>query len=248
MTNVEFYSGTKNASSWAMRAWLALRAADIDFREVIVDIRRPQRFANLAAIGRFAPPATVPVLVVEGRAIFDSLAIMEYANDMAHGTLLPSDPLLRAGARSIMGWQHAGLMKVTPRISFESAFYPDRRQLTDQEIEEVGTLMGHLEQCLGRSGGPFLFGACSLADLALVPGVLKYDRHNLSWTNWPLLKEWVRNLLTLPSVVEWLSEADSLPHIWDDQYLPLPEKAVSAANAWVERPLIHTSTVGLMSA
>lgn len=28
------YSGTRNASSWAMRAWLALREADIEFVEV----------------------------------------------------------------------------------------------------------------------------------------------------------------------------------------------------------------------
>ena len=45
------YSGTKNASSWAMRAWLALREAGIDFDEEVVDIRRPQRFANLERIG-----------------------------------------------------------------------------------------------------------------------------------------------------------------------------------------------------
>ena len=45
------YSGNRNASSWAMRAWLALREAGIAFREEVIDIRRPQRFANLA---RFA--------------------------------------------------------------------------------------------------------------------------------------------------------------------------------------------------
>src|SRR3546814_8176237 len=54
-----FYSGTKNASSWAMRAWLALREAGVVFEEEVVDIRRPQRFANLDRIGAFSPPAMV---------------------------------------------------------------------------------------------------------------------------------------------------------------------------------------------
>jgi glutathione S-transferase len=44
------YSGTRNASSWAFRAWLALKEAHIPFEEVVVDICKPQRFANLAMI------------------------------------------------------------------------------------------------------------------------------------------------------------------------------------------------------
>src|SRR5690348_10148370 len=50
------YSGTRNASSWAFRAWLALKEAGVDFEERIVDIRKPQRFENLARIQAFSPP------------------------------------------------------------------------------------------------------------------------------------------------------------------------------------------------
>lgn len=70
------HSGTRNASSWAFRAWLALKEAGIDFDEEVVDIRRPQRMENLARIRRFSPPGAVPVLVDDGMVIFDSLAIM----------------------------------------------------------------------------------------------------------------------------------------------------------------------------
>lgn len=224
MTLLIFYSGTKNASSWAMRAWLALREAHIAFEERIVDIRRPQRFENLAAIGRFAPPASVPVLMVGEHAIFDSLAIMEYANDISGGALLPVDPVLRAGARSIAAWQHAGLSKIAWRISFESVFYPDRRPLTAEEAGEIARLVRHLELIL-QAGGPFLFGTSSLADLALVPTMLRFDRHNFPWSDWPLTGRWKTVLLNLPSVVEWLAEADQLPHVWDSDYLPTREEA-----------------------
>ena len=57
------YSGTRNASSWAFRAWLALKEAGVAFEERIVDIRKPQRFDNLARIRAFSPPGAVPVPV-----------------------------------------------------------------------------------------------------------------------------------------------------------------------------------------
>lgn len=213
------YLGTKNASSWAMRAWLALRAAGCAFDEKVVDIRRPQRFANLAEIGRVSPPAAVPVLVAGEQIIFDSLAIMEYANDLSGGALLPSDPVLRAQARSILGWQHAGLSGICARISFESSFYPIKRRLTDAEAAECRPLLGLLEARLSESGGPFLFGIVSLADFALTPTVIRLARHRLDLRQWPRAARWRAAILDHPLVREWMEEADALPHIWYDDYL-----------------------------
>ena len=95
----KLYSGTRNASSWAFRAWLALREAGVQFDEEVVDIRRPQRLGNLARIGAFSPPAAVPVLVHGDTVIFDSLAIMEYANELGGGTLLPACRTCATGVR-----------------------------------------------------------------------------------------------------------------------------------------------------
>src|SRR3546814_20536559 len=128
-----FYSGTKNASSWAMRAWLALREAGVVFEEEVVDIRRPQRFANLDRIGAFSPPAMVPALVVDQTVIFDSVAIMEYENEVADGVLLPEARAAPARARTLMAWQPSGRSGLCARISFESPFYPPKRSLTPTE-------------------------------------------------------------------------------------------------------------------
>ena len=174
------YSGTKNASSWAMRAWLALREAGVVFEEEVVDIRRPQRFANLDRIGAFSPPAMVPALVVDQTVIFDSVAIMEYANEVADGVLLPEDRAARARARSLMAWQHSGLSGICALISFERL---------------------------------------SLADLMLVPTVVRLTRHDLDLASWPLSRNWSADLLDRVSVAEWMREADTLPHIWFDDYL-----------------------------
>ncbi len=215
----KLYSGTRNASSWAMRAWLALREAGLRFEEEIIDIRRPQRFANLARIGEFSPPAMVPVLTVGDAVIFDSLAIMEFANEASGCTLLPADPIERARARSMLAWQHSGLSNICAHISFESAFYPLKRPLTAEEVSECGRLFAALEPTLERSAGPWLFGELSLADLALAPTVIRLTRHGIDLSRWPRSDNWARALLDRGSVKTWLSDADREPHIWFDDYL-----------------------------
>jgi glutathione S-transferase len=213
------YSGTKNASSWAMRAWLALREAGVDFVEDVVDIRRPQRFANLAKVGVFSPAAMVPVLVDGDTVIFDSLAIMEHASDVAGGLLLPDNCRARARTRALMAWQHSGLSNICTRISFESAFYPLKRPLSDTERAECTPLFDHIERTLEQSDGPSLFGRISLADLILVPAMVRLTRHDLNLAPWPRAKTWAAALIERPTVAEWMADADRLPHIWSDDYL-----------------------------
>lgn len=217
MTRI-LYSGTRNASSWAFRAWLALKEAGVPFDEVVVDIRRPQRVNNLAKIAEFSPPGAVPVLVDGDTVIYDSLAIMEYANDLSGGRLLPMDLTARAHARSLVAWQHSGLSGLCPALSFESSFYPVRRSMTDREILESGRIFGVWEQELAQGKGPYLVGALSLADLCFVPTVLRLMAHMRSVEPWPLSLAWTRLLLNRPSVTEWLAEASLLPPVGLDEY------------------------------
>jgi glutathione S-transferase len=212
------YSGTKNASSWAMRAWLALKESDAEFEERVVDIRRPQRFENLARIGEFSPPAAVPVLVDDGTVIFDSLAIMEYANELGGGRLLPVDARRRAHARSLLAWQHSGLSNICARLSFESAFYPQRRAMTSDEQAECSRLFRVWENELAASGGPYLIGELSLPDLAFVPAVLRLLAHAPAIDAWPLARTWCERLIARASVQEWLREATPLPPVGMDEY------------------------------
>lgn len=219
MARATLYSGTRNASSWAMRAWLALRAADVAFDEVIVDIRRPQRYRNLARMGLIAPPASVPVLDTGRTVIYDSSAIMEFANDCCNGRLLPADPEVRAQARALAAWQHAGLSSICHRISFESTFYPQRRALTAAERGQCDRLFAHYEALLARHGGPYLFGEVSLADFMHVPTVVRLCAHAPDLAPWPAAAAWTDRLRAHPLVREWMDEAARLPHIWFDDYL-----------------------------
>ena len=211
-----------------MRAWLALKAAEFDFEEVDIDIRKPQRFNNLARIGKISPPAAVPVLDTGQTVIFDSNAIMEFANDLTGGRLLPLDLETRARARSLIAWQHSGLSNICKRISFESSFYPEKRALTPSEQSECQRLFACFENCLESSVGPYLFGDISLADFMHTPGVFRLARHNADMSNWPRTKVWTRTIMTNVLVSEWMNDADRLPHIWFDDYL-VPGEPVKVA-------------------
>jgi glutathione S-transferase len=207
------YTGTKNASSWAFRAWLALREAQVSFEEVVVDIRRPQRFENLARIAAFSPPGAVPVLVANETVIYDSLAIMEYANDLAGGALLPAAPLARAHARSLMAWVHSGMSQLCCNISFESAFHANKRGFCGSEHQQAIRVFDVWQQELASSGGPFLLGALSLADLAFVPVVVRLLSRSPDMSHWPLVDNWFARLMALDSVAEWMTTARSLPPV-----------------------------------
>lgn len=210
------YSGNRNASSWAFRAWLALKEQRIEFEEKIVDIRRPQRWKNLAEIGEFSPPAAVPVLVDDGEVIFDSLAIMEYANDIGEGSLLPKQPKAKAQARSLMAWQHSTFSRVCPCLFFESAFYPAKKRLSIEEINAMEFVYTIWEKSITKFAGEYLVGRLSLADLALVPSVLRFTSHYPVPNTFPLTQAWVKTLLSRQYVKEWLYEAYQLEPI----YLP----------------------------
>ena len=160
----------------------------------------------------------VPVLVEGEAVIFDSLAIMEYANDLAGGRLWPSDPLARATARSLFAWQHAGLSGLCARLSFESAFYEDRRVMTAGEREEASRFFELCEHALLRSGGPWLAGELSLADLALVPTVVRLLAHSPDLEATPEGAAWAQRLMARPAVEEWMAEARVLPPVWLDDY------------------------------
>lgn len=212
------YSGNRNASSWAFRAWLALREQNIDFEEIIIDIRRPQRWKNLAEIGKFSAPAAVPVLVDNEYTIYDSSAIMEYANELGDGTLLPKDIQLRAQVRSLVAWQHSTFGKICACLSFESAFYKEKKQLTANETASAEWVYSIWEIHLRKYNGPYLVGDFSLADIALVPSVIRLKAHCPVSEKFPLTKLWMTRLLERPHVQEWLDEAYALDPIYCEGY------------------------------
>jgi glutathione S-transferase len=76
---LKLYIGNKNYSSWSMRSWVMMKHGGIEFEEIKV------RFDSFDAGSQFrkticaiTPVGKVPVLVDDGFAVWDTLAIAEY--------------------------------------------------------------------------------------------------------------------------------------------------------------------------
>ena len=68
--------GNKNYSSWSMRAWLLLRFAEAPFEEKQIDLYTDHSRAEVQSLG--GQTGLVPVLIDNGTAIWDTLAITEH--------------------------------------------------------------------------------------------------------------------------------------------------------------------------
>lgn len=72
MAELTIYLGSKNCSSWSLRARLALRQAAAAFEELVILLGQPDSAANLR---RVSPSGHVWVIQYGALTIWESLAI-----------------------------------------------------------------------------------------------------------------------------------------------------------------------------
>ena len=80
--------GNKNYSSWSMRPWVLMRQCGIPFDEIKLRFDRLTYSPDSAfyrALAQYTPVAKVPVLLIDGFAIWDTLAIAEAQLDLVEG-------------------------------------------------------------------------------------------------------------------------------------------------------------------
>ena len=82
---------------YVQRVAIVLAEKGVAFERRVVDLAaKPAWFLAMSPLGK------TPVLVVDGRALFESAAICEYLDDIAPPRLHPADPLERAQHRAWM--------------------------------------------------------------------------------------------------------------------------------------------------
>ena len=87
-----------------------MKHAGIPFEEEFVRLRTPQTAERLAAI---SPSGQIPVLNHNGRIVWETLAILEYLDDLfPEKAFWPSDLGARAFARSVATEMHSGFRQV----------------------------------------------------------------------------------------------------------------------------------------
>jgi len=169
--------GTKNLSSWSLRAWLALKKLGIAFEEVELPLDTPEYFQR---IDRYSPTRRVPAFVDGDIRIWDSLAICEYANDISGGKGWPRDRAERAHARSISAEMHSGFQALRTCWPMQAATLDLNVALTEDAVADVARIDRIWQDCRNRHAarGPWLFGEFSIADAMYAPVVLRFNSYD----------------------------------------------------------------------
>jgi len=203
--------GNKNYSSWSMRPWVLMRQLGLPFDEVKLRFDFAPGSAFRQAVAQFSPAGRVPVLVHDGFAVWDSLAIVEYLNERFPGSgVWPAGPARRARARSLAAEMHAGFGTLRSRcpMNIEAAL-PEvgaRLWVEDAALRaDVARIESMWAQALADSGGPFLFGAFSAADAFYAPVCMRLRTYSLPLSGTALA--YTDRVSAVPGVAAWIADA-----------------------------------------
>jgi glutathione S-transferase len=166
---IDFYHGHGSPYSW--RVWLALEAKQIPYVVKIMsfqagDTRKPEFLAiNLRH--------TVPTIVDEGYALWESMAILEYLDEKftTGAKLYPGDARARARIRRLVreAEEHVGLEAIDPiadEYFGKGGAEPDREKVDKAKAR----LKEEMDYFANELKGPFFGGeAVNALDLVLYP-------------------------------------------------------------------------------
>ena len=203
--------GNKNYSSWSMRPWVLMRQFGIAFDEIKLRFDFSPDSDFYRELARHTPAAKVPVLRVDGFAVWDTLAIAEtLAERHPDLPLWPRNALQRARARSLCAEMHAGFGALRQHLPMNiEASLPAVGVRVMAEQPAVRADLVRIEsmwaQQLDASGGPFLFGDFGIADAYFAPVASRLRTYA------PALSEaaraYVERVWGAPGVAAWVADA-----------------------------------------
>ncbi|WP_420994056.1 glutathione S-transferase family protein [Cupriavidus sp. 30B13] len=217
--------GNKNYSSWSLRPWLLMRQAGIAFEEINVRLSTPEFDALVA---RHSPAGKVPVLVDGDLAVWDTLSIAEYlAERFPDKQLWPAERSARALARSVCAEMHAGFGNLRSQMPMNvTAVLPGLgwNVAVQRDVDRIAAIWTDLRARFG-AGGPFLFGAFTVADAYFAPVVSRFATYG---THLPdEAKRYADFILALPTMQAWIADAREERDfiVEDEPYRLAPDRA-----------------------
>lgn len=197
--------GNKCYSSWSLRPWLLLRRLGMSFEEIVIPLSRADTTAKRK---RYAATGTVPILLEDGVAIWESLAIIERVAELApSGQVWPSDQKARALARVLSSEMHAGFACIRSccPMNLGRRFAPlDRGQAVSTDLMRLEELFDMARQNVGHDD-QFLFGEFGAVDAMFAPVCARIDGYGLPVTH--ATSRYVERILSMPEFIVWRDAA-----------------------------------------
>lgn len=212
MSDLKLIIGNKKYSSWSLRPWIALKAAEIPFEEELSLFDMSTMHEHF---WKFSPTKKVPVLVHDGLTVWDSLAILEYLAELyPHKGLWPSDREMRAHARCVSNEMHSGFPALRAECPMNMSRTPGAISLSDEAKTDIKRVETIWLECLDRYDGPFLFGAFTIADAMFAPVVNRMEIYELS--DAPAVRAYSDAITGLSAWQEWAADGRAEPWICED--------------------------------
>jgi glutathione S-transferase len=201
---------SKNYSSWSLRGWLLCRMAGLDFEEVRTDLDDSAARQELLLL---SPSVLVPRLSHDGVTVWDTLAIAEYLAEIApEAGLLPADRAARAHCRSVCGEIHSGFYNMRSALPMNLKAHHKAFKIFSGARPDVERIRAIWSECLNAYGGPYLFGALSMADAMYAPVCARFRTYAVELEpalaaycerifSWPLLQEWTEGAIAEPDEI-----------------------------------------------
>jgi glutathione S-transferase len=196
-----------------MRPWVAMTHKGLRFDE------RPIRLvgeADRQELERVSPTGRVPVLHHGDRVVPDSLAIIEYLEEIfpapVFPALWPADTGRRAHARWLAATMHSGFPALRESMSFNWCFLRQPPPASPEALDEAQELLALWEAALdiGTENGPFLFGAFGAVDAMFAPAVWRLLAFEVPTRSHPRSAAYMRSVLEQPAVRAWMDAARQL--------------------------------------
>ena len=235
--------GDRAYSSWSLRGWLLFDAFNLPVTTQVTTFYVPQFDDDLIP---FAPARTVPALrLPEGPVIADSLAIAEeLATRHPEAGLWPSDPAARAIARHLAAEMHSsfGALRSHCPMNLRTA-YSDCAP-TEGVLADVARIERLWAWALDHSGGPWLSGDYSIADVFYAPIAARFAGYGLPLS--PRAQAYVQAHLAHPSFRRWramglVSGPDQAVYRREHPQAPWPGPAPLPATARDSGPSINAT-------
>lgn len=196
--------GNKNYSSWSLRAWLMLKAFEVEFDELKINLFTDEFYETLK---QHTPVAKVPVLLDGELNVWDSLAICEYVNERyLEGAAWPSDMAERAKARAIVSEMHSGFnalrneMPMNCRAKRKIELSPAAKN----DVQKMDILWAELREA-HKDTGPWLFGCFTIVDVFFAPAVLRFITYGTNVSQQSA--DYMQSVLQHPALQAWLDDA-----------------------------------------
>jgi len=205
MTSLQLVIANKNYSSWSMRPWVLLKQAGIAFEEIQLKFTDEGKVPGVEA---YSPTRQVPVLLVDGEPVWDTLAICETVAELfPEKRLWPVDARARQLARSICAEMHAGFRGLRSAMPVNiRAAHPGKGMspAAQKDIDRIAAIWSDCRARYGQ-GGALLFGQFTIADAYFAPVVSRFLTYAVALPAGA--QAYAEAVWALPAVREWVVQA-----------------------------------------